>query len=128
MIDIEKVKEALDLLDRQAYYAVPICSGDELFEAYTEVNQALKELERLQFEKLEELDYHQAARYGMQMHKILIETKIKEREKPMKAKVDDEHGYFTCPKCSVDWGYSTYAKEYNYCPNCGQKLDWSDEK
>lgn len=33
-------------------------------------------------------------------------------------------GYFMCPKCEeiLTKGY------YNYCPNCGQKLDWSDEK
>ncbi len=36
------------------------------------------------------------------------------------------YGYdnFECPKCS-----DKVVKEYNnYCGNCGQKLDWSDEE
>jgi transcription initiation factor IIE alpha subunit len=98
MIDIRKVTNSLDILDRQAYVNKPIYTGNELFEAYTEVNQALIELARLQ-----------------------------ERETPMKVKINNEHGYFTCLKCSVDWGYSTEPNEYNYCPNCGQKLDWRKE-
>ena len=30
-----------------------------------------------------------------------------------------------CPRCSTRYeiGYG----HYNYCPNCGQKIDWSDE-
>ena len=33
-------------------------------------------------------------------------------------------GYFKCPKCGeeITEGY------YDYCPVCGQKVDWSDEK
>lgn len=33
-------------------------------------------------------------------------------------------GYFRCPKCGeiLTKGY------YNYCPDCGQKLDWGDNK
>ena len=33
-------------------------------------------------------------------------------------------GYFKCPKCGeeITEGY------YNYCPVCGQALDWSGEK
>ena len=34
-----------------------------------------------------------------------------------------------CPKCNVvltkKWGH-VYIRADKYCPNCGQKLDWSD--
>jgi hypothetical protein len=30
-----------------------------------------------------------------------------------------------CPCC--DKRYEVYYDDYDYCPNCGQKLDWSEE-
>ncbi|WP_050636165.1 hypothetical protein [Candidatus Stoquefichus sp. SB1] len=36
--------------------------------------------------------------------------------------------YKRCPNCDhkVSWNY--YAdRKLNYCPECGQRLDWSDE-
>ena len=33
-------------------------------------------------------------------------------------------GYFKCPKC----GETLMEGYYNYCPDCGQKLKWSDEE
>jgi hypothetical protein len=38
-----------------------------------------------------------------------------EKQKPNKVK---EYGI--CPKCNHDFG----MEKVNYCPNCGQKLDW----
>ncbi len=29
-----------------------------------------------------------------------------------------------CPLCKTT--YELYYDEYKYCPNCGQKIDWSD--
>ena len=31
-----------------------------------------------------------------------------------------------CPSCCKR--YEVDYDDYDYCPNCGQKLDWSDEK
>lgn len=31
-----------------------------------------------------------------------------------------------CPICHKRWSMSNRRK-YKYCPNCGQKLDWSEE-
>ena len=32
-------------------------------------------------------------------------------------------------KCPVCWSPVNYRKEkFNYCPNCGQKIDWSEEE
>lgn len=52
---------------------------------------------------------------------------LRKRNEPMK--VDLAVGtwdpiWFVCPKCE-----RLHVKDfYNYCPMCGQKLDWSDEK
>lgn len=31
-----------------------------------------------------------------------------------------------CPNCSSR--YEVDYDDYNYCPNCGQRIDWSDKK
>lgn len=31
-----------------------------------------------------------------------------------------------CPNCESE--YEVEYDDYDYCPNCGQKLDWSDEE
>lgn len=31
-----------------------------------------------------------------------------------------------CPNCESE--YEVEYDDYGYCPNCGQKLDWSDEE
>ena len=38
---------------------------------------------------------------------------------------DDDNHLFNCPNCDALWYYSNEKNEWNYCPNCGQKLDWS---
>ena len=39
-----------------------------------------------------------------------------------------EHDCMECPSCDSFLGYASECKEEhykcNYCPNCGQKLDW----
>ena len=48
-----------------------------------------------------------------------IEQALK-RNEPMKVDV----GFFDyCPKCRT-----TLRRIYNYCYNCGQKIDWSDDE
>ena len=32
--------------------------------------------------------------------------------------------FYNCPKC----GEAVIGRCYNYCPDCGQKLDWSDDE
>lgn len=45
-------------------------------------------------------------------------------DKQEEKKVEEKDGYLYCPTCKEcindDSGY-----EYPYCPECGQKLDWS---
>ncbi len=48
------------------------------------------------------------------------------RNEPMKIDSPNYYGfgYFKCPKCK-----DIVVEEYdNYCRECGQKLDWSDDK
>lgn len=32
---------------------------------------------------------------------------------------------FNCPSCNLEY-YVTDYEDFNYCPNCGQKMDWSE--
>lgn len=40
----------------------------------------------------------------------------------------DEQDYIGCPNCNYELetmdAYSDYFDHYNYCPECGQALDW----
>jgi rubrerythrin len=31
---------------------------------------------------------------------------------------------YLCPNCN---DFFDYAEKFNYCPNCGQRLNWKDE-
>lgn len=33
---------------------------------------------------------------------------------------------WVCPNCDTD--YEVETDKYKYCPNCGQKIDWSEEE
>ena len=46
-----------------------------------------------------------------------------EKQIPKKPKTDDRYVMYICPRCNE------FIKiNKNYCMNCGQKLDWSDEE
>lgn len=64
---------------------------------------------------------------------------LKERATPKKPKklTKKDHGYtHVCPECNLLIGLEqmTYGKIFiciyqeNYCPNCGQAIDWSEEE
>lgn len=59
--------------------------------------------------------------------------KLVDKETPMRVLVEvwelsstDEKDIL-CPKCNALLGTTEERYESNYCYNCGQKLDWSDE-
>ena len=46
-----------------------------------------------------------------------------EKQIPKKPNTDDRYVMYICPCCN------DFVKvSHNYCQNCGQKLDWSDEE
>ena len=70
-------------------------------------------------------DYKQALELGV---------KALEKQIPKKATLEGD-GYsdghlvydtWICPLCEKR--YEVDYDDYDYCPNCGQKLDWSDEE
>ena len=45
-----------------------------------------------------------------------------EKQIPKKPKTDDRYVMYICPWCN------DFVKvSHNYCQNCGQKLDWSEQ-
>ena len=51
-----------------------------------------------------------------------------EKATPMKVEVIDlDFGYFDCPKCGDTFCFNGEGFECNYCPDCGQALDWEIE-
>lgn len=51
-----------------------------------------------------------------------------ERQIPKKV-IPNEFGGYYCPGCKAFWGtkYGNFI-DTNYCPNCGQAVDWDVEK
>lgn len=45
--------------------------------------------------------------------------------KPMKAVDENGFEYKSCPYCGAVVQGAGWS--FNYCPDCGQRLDWSDE-
>lgn len=54
-----------------------------------------------------------------------IEQELIDRETPRKP-LWDNNGYIKCNTCKLSL-VSTNDQLINYCSNCGQKIDWSDE-
>ncbi len=40
--------------------------------------------------------------------------------------VEVKHGKWEGCECSLCGHFATYANDYNYCPNCGAKMDGKD--
>lgn len=72
---------------------------------------------------------------------ILKELVDKETpKKPIEKIISDAYDYdeqstfknkiIQCPNCEFELynEYECIDYTFNYCPNCGQKIDWSDEK
>lgn len=60
----------------------------------------------------------------------LLEAREKQKAKKA-ALVTRRNGFvkfYPCPHCSTPQKYISVYPSQNYCVNCGQKLDWSDEE
>lgn len=63
-------------------------------------------------------DYTSPFRRDAEALKIAIPVLLKQR--PMKVIERRFAGFYDCPKCEGD----IERMGYQYCPSCGQKLDW----
>lgn len=73
--------------------------------------------------------------YMMLQESIYMAIKALEKQIPKKPTYEGD-GYapdgsfvwdeWICPCCETR--YEVDYEEYDYCPHCGQKLDWSDKK
>lgn len=100
---------------------------------FSQIEEALNELEdaKHNYKAVKEM-YNNSVAYATNIQKELNE--LKKRNEPMKPLLKDmgfEHYYFYCPSCKIVVGVGNPLREalaWNYCPDCGQKLDWRDEK
>lgn len=53
--------------------------------------------------------------------------RLEEREKPKEVCGDGEEFICPNPKCNYTFCICEVENKAKYCPNCGQKLDWSDK-
>ena len=61
--------------------------------------------------------------FGEQKEAFQMAIQALEKQIPKKPKTDDRYVMYICPRCNE------FIKiNKNYCMNCGQKLDWSDEE
>ena len=40
---------------------------------------------------------------------------------------EEDNHIFDCPHCGDTWFYTTDSEDWKFCPNCDQRLDWSDK-
>lgn len=81
-----------------------------------------------QYNKVNDFANSQCAKLMCEMHEL------KERDTAKKP-IYEGDGYapdgtfvldeWLCPNCGT--GYEVDYDEYDHCPNCGQKIDWSEE-
>ena len=89
-----------------------------------------EDLEEQFVERLKEVSYERFGNDGMGIAIQAIEKQIPKKPTyegdgyaPDGTFVWDE---WLCPCCGER--YEVDYDDYDYCPNCGQKIDWSDEK
>lgn len=52
-------------------------------------------------------------------------------KKPTEEQIDFEEFVCICPTCkyTCEYGFEDFRdRKYEYCPMCGQKLDWGEEE
>ena len=68
------------------------------------------------------------AQWDIETLQNVIERAIKALEKQVPQKVKKYKGLneTACPECGIAFGYYDYDdnEKFDYCYNCGQKLDW----
>ena len=100
------------------------CMGDEPPENLTD-ERDIKEWE----------DEHRNIREALEVSIEALEKQIPKKHYKQQVMIDfvdyqAEEDCYECPNCDSFLGYVDECKEEsyqdNYCPNCGQKLDWNE--
>lgn len=104
------------------------------------IKEAIDELESIKAEtEYKNDEYRKAYKMENTIYEIRIdalEKAIEALEKQIPKKPDlvgegyDDEGQlvydtWVCPSC--DTSYECYYDDYDFCPKCGQKIDWSEE-
>lgn len=84
--------------------------------------------------KMDEMNKYQEAYQNVQVelphnsNDIVVLRELVEKENPKKWDEDYVLEQISCPVCGKYWNIIDNCTEtFGYCPNCGQKLDWSEE-
>ena len=74
------------------------------------------------------LDYQIAFDMAIKALKKQVPQKVKQQYKSYNGAITCFEE-FVCPACGVLFydDYSEITQYYDFCPNCGQSLDWSDD-
>ena len=92
-------------------------------EALEKENESITELEAL--ENLNDIAYYEDGYDDLARQSYLTLKVAIKRNEPMKVDLTTECDWFyNCPNCDGP----NIIERSRYCPDCGQLLDWSDEK
>lgn len=71
------------------------------------------------------LDYTVALEEAIKLIRLQIKQPLKELKNPNPIELRND--YAVCPNCDEWLGKKKHARyRYNYCPKCGQALDWRE--
>ena len=84
--------------------------------------------------KAEKLDNKDAVFISIPLKEAKTVIDALEKQVPQEPRLEGDgyadgsivHDTWICPSCGKD--YEIDYDEYDYCPNCGQRIDWEDEK
>lgn len=69
-------------------------------------------------------DYYEEDKAVAKERDIETLQELVDKATPQKPSIEDDTWY--CPDCEAE--YELDYHEYEYCPKCGQPLDWSEEE
>ena len=81
-----------------------------------------EKLGKLAFEEIQYSDYDQMTDWLAEINKQV--KKFENKQEPMRPVYDHRYAELGCAMCGNQ--VSGWEERPNYCPNCGQKLDWED--
>lgn len=92
------------------------------------VNCGIYEMEEMAIQALEEVQQYRQIGTVDECRAAMKKQTAKKPDYEGDGYSDGQLVYDTwiCPSCGKR--YEVFYDDYDYCPNCGQKLDWSDDE